>query len=201
MRRVIMSIPALNAAIQGQGTVSADNLNTYVQTAQMAPQLRDFVGLPGMLVQLQGILEPNDGSGGWFYWNSTGTQPDDNLNYIVPTGTTTGEWERSSFISAVGPGDFTTIIVSGLSTLADVIIGGILSKSLDTGLIGSGSTQGTATPLSAQINIATTVGLNTGFILPIITEAGNAIQPGTEIKLLNRGSTLRQPISSCRCSN
>ena len=45
-----MSIPALNAAIQGQGTVSADNLNTYVQTAQMAPQLRAFVGLPGMLI-------------------------------------------------------------------------------------------------------------------------------------------------------
>ena len=139
---------------------------------------------------MQGILEPNDGSGGWFYWNSTGTEPDDNLNYIVPTGTTTGEWERLSFISATGPGDFTTLIVSGLSTLKDVIIGGILSQSLATGLIGAGSTQGTATPLTAQINIATTVAPSTGFILPTLTSSGNAIQPGTKIQLFNRGTNI-----------
>ena len=171
-----MSAPALNSAIQGQGTISADNLNTFIQTAQMSTQLREFTGLPGMVVQLQGIAFTNDGLGGFFYWNSSGTESDDNLNYIVPNGASSGEWERLSFSTQTGPGDFTTITAIGLVNLkSDVIIGGILSKSLVTGLSGAGSTQGTATPLTANINIATYVPLGTGFILPLITVSGNPI--------------------------
>lgn len=184
-----MSAPALNAAIQGQGTVSADNLNTYTQTAQMTSQLRAFTGLPGMAVWLQGIVFANDGNGGFFYWNPSGTEPDDNFNYIVPTGSSTGEWERLTISSASGPGTFTTLTVTGLSTLSgDVIIGGILSKSIATGLSGAGSTQATATPLTASINIANTVASGTGFILPVTTPSGNPIKAGTEIKLFNRGT-------------
>ena len=40
-----MSAPALAAQIQGQGTISADNLNTFTQTAQIHRNyvnLRDF---------------------------------------------------------------------------------------------------------------------------------------------------------------
>lgn len=184
-----MTAPQLNAAIQGQGTISADNLNTFAQTAQISAQLRSFTGLPGMVVFLQGIAFANDGSGGFFYWDSTGTEPDDNYTYIVPNGASSGEWVRLSIASTIGGASFTTINVSGLSTLTgDVIIGGILSKSLVTGLVGTGSTQGTATPLTANINIATTVASGTGFILPIITPDGNSIKSGTEIKLFNRGA-------------
>lgn len=184
-----MTAPQLNAAIQGQGTISADNLNTFTQTAQMTSQLRAFTGLPGMAVWLQGISFANDGGGGFFYWNPSGTEPDDNFNYIVPTGDGTGEWERLSISPSVAEASFTTLIVTGLSTLSgDVIIGGILSKSLVTGLSGSGSTQGTATPLTASINIATNVASGTGFILPLITPDGNTIKAGTEIKLFNRGA-------------
>ena len=186
-----MSVPSLNAAIQGQGTVSADNLNTYTQTAQTTSQLRAFTGLPGMVVLLQGVAFSNDGSGGLFWWNASGTEPDDNFNYIVPNDASTGEWERLSIVSTQGGGTFTTIIVSGLSTLeGDVIIGGILSKSIVTGLAGAGASQGTATPLTANINIATTVSSGTGFILPILTPDGNPLQSGTEIKLFNRGANV-----------
>lgn len=186
-----MSAPALNAAIQGQGTVSADNLNTYVQTAEMSSQLRAFTGLPGMVVQLQGIALANDGLGGFFYWNPSGTEPDDNFNYIVPTGTGTGEWERLTFTQLIGPGDFTTITVTGLATFdSDVVIGGILSTSLATGLTGTGSTQGTATPLTANFNIATTVAASTGFILPLLTPSLNPIHIGTSIEFLNRGANI-----------
>ena len=81
------------------------------------------------------------------------------------------------------------IIVSELSNLeGDVIIGGILSKSLVTGISGSGTDQATATHLTANINIATSVPSGTGFILPILTPDGNTIKLGTEIKLFNRGS-------------
>lgn len=186
-----MSVPQLNAAIQGQGTISADNLNTYIQTAQTSSELRVFTGLPGMVVQLQGIIFANDGLGGFFYWNPSGTEPDDNFNYIMPNGTGSGEWERITLNIAEGPGTFTTITVSKLSTLqGDVIIYGILSKSLVTGLVGSGSTQATATPLTANINIATSVSPGTGFILPLLTPDGNTIKIGTEIKLFNRGSNV-----------
>lgn len=184
-----MSAPALAAQIQGQGTVSADNLNTFTQTAQTSSQIREFTGLPGMAVFLQGIVFPNDGDGGFFWWNPSGTEPDDNFNYIVPNGSSSGEWERISIASSVSAGIFTTLTASGLTTLeSDVIIGGILSKSLVTGISGSGSTQGTATALTANINIATTVSAGTGFILPLITPDGNPIKSGTEIKLFNRGS-------------
>lgn len=186
-----MAIPSLASQIQGQGTVSADNLNTYIQTAQMSSELRVFTGLPGMVVQLQGIALPNDGLGGFFFWNASGTEPDDNYNYIVPTGSTTGEWERILFPTNPGPGIFTTITVSALATFkSDVIIEGILSESIETGLIGAGSAQSTATLLTANINIATTVASGTGFLLPILTPSGNTIRAGTSIKLLNCGANI-----------
>jgi len=186
-----MSVTTLSVAIQGQGTVSAGNLNTFTQTAQMASQLRAFTGLPGMVVMLQGITLPNDSNGGFFYWNSTGTEPDDNFNYIVPSNASVGEWERLSLLSTSGSTIFSEITVEGLSNLeGDVIISGILSESFATGLIGSGSTQGTATPLTANINIATTVASGTGFILPIVTPDGNVIMSGTKIQLLNRGTNV-----------
>lgn len=185
-----MTAPSLNAAIQGQGTISADNLNTFTQTAQMSSQLREFTGLPGMVVLLQGIAFANDGNGGFFWWNPSGTEPDDNFNYIVPNNASSGEWERLDIASTIAGGVFTTLTASGLTNLeSDVIIGGILSESLITGLSGAGSTQGTATPLTANINIATTVASGTGFILPLITSAGNPIKAGTEIKLFNRGAS------------
>lgn len=184
-----MTAPQLNAAIQGQGTISADNLNTFTQTAQMTSQLRNFTGLPGMAIWLQGIVFPNDGGGGFFYWNASGTEPDDNFNYIVPNDTSTGEWERLTISPTTGAGSFTTLTVSELATFnEDVIIGGILSKSLVTGLSGAGSIQSTATPLTASINIATTVAPGTGFLLPLLTPSGDIIQVGTEIKLFNRGA-------------
>jgi len=186
-----MSAPALAAQIQGQGTVSADNLNTFVQTAQNSSQLRTFTGLPAMVVMLQGITFANDGDGGLFFWNPTGTQPDDNFNYIVPNDASTGEWERLEVVSTVGGTEFTSIDVTGLSNLeGDVQIGGVLSQSLVTGLVGAGTSQGTATPLTANINIATSVPSGTGFILPTLTPDGNSIHAGTQITLVNRGSNI-----------
>jgi hypothetical protein len=186
-----MTAPQLNAAIQGQGTISADNLNTYVQTAQNSAQLRDFTGVINQVVQLQGITLPNDGTGGWFYWNPSGTEPDDDFNYIVPSGSGSGEWVRLTFAVSNESGVFNTLIVTGLTTLkSDVIIRGILSESIATGLVGAGSTQGTATRLTANLNIANSVASGTGFILPTMTPSGNLIQNGTQITLLNRGTNI-----------
>lgn len=89
-----MSAPSLAAQIQGQASVSADNLNTYEQTCDSFSQLRAFIGLPGIQVFARGIVVPSDGGQGVFYWNASATATDDNLNVIVPTGSATGAWIR-----------------------------------------------------------------------------------------------------------
>ena len=89
-----MTAPKLAAQIQGMSSVSADNLNTYYQTCDTIPQLRDFIGLPGIQVFVRGTVQPNDGGGGVFYWNAVGVGPDDNVNTIVPIGAATGVWSR-----------------------------------------------------------------------------------------------------------
>lgn len=88
-----MSAPALYAQIQGQGVVSADNLNTYEQTCDNIAQIQAFVGLPGMQVFVRGFSVPGDGGQGPFFW-SVGTYTNDGINTIVPTGATSGAWLR-----------------------------------------------------------------------------------------------------------
>lgn len=90
---------ALNVAVQGQGVVSADNLNTYLQGADNAAALRSFIGYAadGITVQvyMRGQVSVGDGFQGFFYWNPSAIGPDDNgVTTIVPTGTSSGAWVR-----------------------------------------------------------------------------------------------------------
>ena len=90
-----MAVPVNQTQVQGQGAVTADFLNSLAQTCTTAAQLRTFVGLPNMVVVLQGITTVNDGNAGIFYWNPLGNTPDDNQNFIVPSAAgPTGEWVR-----------------------------------------------------------------------------------------------------------
>lgn len=89
-----MTVPALVIYQAGPVAVSGDNLNTFVQTAQTANQLRTLIGLTGMAVLLQGIGTAGDGLGGFFYWNGAATAKDDNLDVLVPNGTLPGAWLR-----------------------------------------------------------------------------------------------------------
>lgn len=166
-----MTVPILNAAIQGQGTISADNLNTYIQTALTAAQLRTFVGLPGMVVNLQGILFPADGEGGFFYWDQNGTHSDDNFNFIVPTASGTGEWVRFTIESPTSSLNYT-------------------SFSINSTVSATGTNQATSTVLTAQINIVTSVASGTGIQLPLYNSGGGAIPVGTPITVYNRGANI-----------
>jgi hypothetical protein len=90
-----MSAPQLTVSVDGQGTVSADQLNTLEQTCDTVAQLRSFVGIAGIQVFVRGITAPNDGGQGAFYWNAGGTAPDDNgATTVVPYGAGSGEWTR-----------------------------------------------------------------------------------------------------------
>jgi hypothetical protein len=85
-------VPAVQQ--NGLGSVSDDNLNTFVQACLNYAQMRTFPGVPTMAVLALGTYAPNDGGQGHFYWNATSTSPDNNSTIIVPTGYTVGAWER-----------------------------------------------------------------------------------------------------------
>jgi hypothetical protein len=90
---------ALAVQVQGQGVVSADNLNTYLQGADNAAALRSFIGYAadGVTVQvyMRGQVSVADGYQGFFYWNPTATGPDDNgVTTVVPYGASSGAWVR-----------------------------------------------------------------------------------------------------------
>lgn len=98
-----MVAPALNACIQGSGQVSADNLNTYVQSCDTFANLRAFVGLPGIQVECRGGISIADGLQGTFYWSASNPGPDNGATVIVPTGSLIGAWVKLPFaLSASG---------------------------------------------------------------------------------------------------
>lgn len=107
-----MTAPSLKQYSQGNGSVDADNLNTFGQTCNTFNDLRAFVGTTGMQVFARGAVTVNDGEGGNFYWSASATASDDGSNVIAPTGAAIGRWLRvaqedpSFFNSYVNPMDF-----------------------------------------------------------------------------------------------
>lgn len=89
-----MTVPSNFVQIQGQGSVSADQLNSMVQLCTTAVVLRSFPGAPNMTIYLLGTNSVGDGGAGIFYWNSSSIAPDDGTSVIVPTGVSQGAWLR-----------------------------------------------------------------------------------------------------------
>lgn len=95
-----MVAPSLAAWFNGQGQVSADNLNTYMQTCNIASDLRGFGGTLGIEVYMRGFSAIGDGGQGVFYWNTGSTAADDGgVTTIVPNGSTSGAWTRLNLVS------------------------------------------------------------------------------------------------------
>lgn len=90
-----MSSPSNAVQVQGQGSVDADQLNTFVQYADTFAGLRAFTGTDQMTVWCLGGTAVNDGYQGAFYWNSA-VAADDGANNILPSGSTSGGWTRST---------------------------------------------------------------------------------------------------------
>ena len=88
-----MSSPSHVVQVQGQGAVSADQLNTDVQYATTFADLRTFIGVDQMTCICLGGASINDGLQGIFYWNS-GVTTDDGVNNILPSGSSSGGWTR-----------------------------------------------------------------------------------------------------------
>ena len=86
-----MAPPLPTVAQQGQGSVGADQINTYVQVVQNFAQLRTFTALNDMCVSVLGGASEGDGSQGLFWYDSTSTATDNGSTVIVPTGAS-GAW-------------------------------------------------------------------------------------------------------------
>jgi hypothetical protein len=87
-------VPALAAQFPGLGSVSADNLNTFVQSGCLLADLQVFSGLSSMTVYMLGYVAPGDGGQGFFYWNATAGPTGNNTTIIVPYGALIGAWVR-----------------------------------------------------------------------------------------------------------
>lgn len=158
---------ALNVYVNGQEQVSADNLNTFMQTCNTVSDLRSFVGTLDMYVFMAGYVAVGDGGQGNFYWNPNSTAPDDNgVTTIVPYSSTGGAWNRVDSGSAVHysiiapltgfavtiANSVTQLIINPAGTLA---VGAVTMPSLPSdGLVIKISTE--------QIITSFTVSANTG---------------------------------------
>ena len=87
-------VPTNAVQVTGQGVVSADNLNTFIQVVANYAAMRSFTGVANMVVCSLGTSTPNDGGQAHFYWNPTSAAADNNSTAIVPFGSTAGAWLR-----------------------------------------------------------------------------------------------------------
>lgn len=116
-----MGIPS-NSVATTVNPVTPDQFNTYVQMCDTVDDLRGFIGVQNQTIQLLGTSSPGDGGQGVFYWNSTGTAPDDNgVTTIIPSGSSSGngEWTRivNNLNFVVGPN---TSVINDLPIFSNI---------------------------------------------------------------------------------
>lgn len=87
-----MAAPALTKYVQGVGEVTADGLNTFIQSCNTIAQLRTFTGAVGQTIGVLGSAATGDGGGGVYYWSATSTADDNGSTVIRPTGAAIGAW-------------------------------------------------------------------------------------------------------------
>ena len=139
-----MGVPTLALYIQGQGSVSGDALDTFVQGALNVSQLRSFSGVSNMAIFMQGYVSNGDGGQGFFYWNATSTGTDDGgVTVIAPAGTATGRWLRLGYLAAAS-----SALLFAPYTVANLPVGGGAPAFATNGRkIGEGAAAGTGVPV------------------------------------------------------
>ena len=101
---------------------------------------------------------------------NSGLMQNGNSNVTITANaniTLTASSNSTMVISDTGANIIGTANVSGNLTAANVIVTGYNIRSVATGIVAAGSTQGTATPLTKEINVvSTSVSSATGVVLP-----------------------------------
>lgn len=135
-----MSVPNNVLQIQGQTSVSADNLNSFLQGAATASTLRSFIGVAGMVVYLQGLSVQDDGGQGTFFWKSIVTEADDGRNYIIPLAANGGGWVRFGPELVLPVPAITGVLSAVTDTNAKAVLTSIISALTSLGLVTNGTT-------------------------------------------------------------
>lgn len=134
-----MAPPLPFVQIQGQGAVTADQLNTYVQTVVNYAQLRTFTGLSNMVVYVQGASSPGDSGQGLYYYNAASISPDNGSTVIVPTGAVQGAWLQIPAGTVVNLSISGTLGVGGATTLSSTLaVTGVATFASDIVMSGTG---------------------------------------------------------------
>lgn len=149
-----MSAPVLSTFQNGISQVSGDQLDTFNQTCNIPSDLRAFVGTVGVQVFMRGFTSPGDGGQGQFYWNVSGTGPDDNgVTNIVPTGAATGCWTRIGGTGGSGVSSVTNFDGSlTFSPTTGVVIGSIAAGGVTASKIASGASASNVGSLSGDLS-------------------------------------------------
>jgi hypothetical protein len=189
-----MTLPALTVYADGGSAVSADNLNTFVQSADVANDLRNISGVSGMSVQLRGLTSINDGSGGAFYWDASNLGPDDGTNIIMPFSSVQGAWVRqiqtpTSTGATAAATSLTSGVTAGLCTVTLAKIG-IWAVS---GEVTFSPTSSSTTIAFLSAGLASSPANNTTsqyLAAPFTTGSTNALSTGTAIIQVAASTTI-----------
>jgi hypothetical protein len=87
-----LSVPKNFVFVQGQGSVDADQINSFVQAVVNIAALRNFSGVGQMLVFVEGAITVGDGGQGFYYWNATTAAADNGISVVRPHGAGVGAW-------------------------------------------------------------------------------------------------------------
>jgi hypothetical protein len=119
-----MGVPSHAVQVDGQGPVTADQLNSFIQTCSNVSDARGFVGVSGMLMYLNGYISSGDGGQGMFFWNAGGSAADDGgLTTIVPTGSASGIWSRIGTVAPAHASSVTSSQPTGTTSTTGVMMG------------------------------------------------------------------------------
>jgi hypothetical protein len=89
-----------------------------------------------------------------------------NVSGTVGSATTAGTVTTASQSNITSVGTLTSLSVSGNITSANITTSAYVIRSVGTGISAAGSTQGTATALTKEINLVSTVSSGQGVVLP-----------------------------------
>lgn len=193
-------VPSNSVQQQGGGSVSADQINTWIQGCLTLADARNFIGVSNMLMYLEGFVAQGDGGQGVFYWSSTATGDDGGVTMIQPIGVLAGAWIRDD--PAV-PRCITYVVDGGGATITAPAVVGDLYLPFACTLTGCVLLANEAGNLTADIWLAPladyppTVTNSIATTLPALTGQAAAAQNITGwTKAFPANSTLRFQIAS-----
>jgi hypothetical protein len=145
-----VSVPSNFVQVQGQGAVSADQLNTLVQNVSSFVTAANFIGTANQVIYILGFVTPGDGGEGFFWWNPNAIGPGDGLTLIIPNGAASGGWVRVG--GSVGIVQYSYVVEVPLTGFNITIPNGVSSLILNpAGTLATGTIHLPTAPVDQQI--------------------------------------------------